>query len=232
MAPIDSVAHLPCGMAYPTYPPPFCTPEPRTNGTIRPREVKLPADAATASMTLSKRWAADSRGILKKPWTWIGILLGLVLMVSIVVLCYQCWKDSKERRRRREEEGIELPSTPRSNSFMNFRQRKERKAAERRIQKEQEWIARCSGGGHSSAGSNQDLLDEARWSSPRDGDYPLVRHVSNVDSSQPTAAHFCHNGDESGAWRHLVDHSPFEPASDESRSSVSRPSPAYGSQCR
>ena len=218
--------------------------EPKASSTIRQREADLSDDATTISRPNLTSWPTETQGIMHEPRTWIGVSVGLIVLICFTVLGYQFWAGSKERRKRRDEEGIELSSIPRPNSFMKFKQRKERRAAEQRGRREQERIIRSSGGVHAPGvivterqlydleRSHEDLLDETRWLSLRDTDCPLVRLRSDLDSRRPTVIHFCHGSDDSGTGRHLVGHSPFEPASDESRSRVSRPPPSYGSQRR
>ena len=243
MAPVNStVAQPQCGVAFAgTYPPPFCMQEPRASGSIRSRAVDLSGDIVTVSHPNSISWPTETQKIINEPRTWIGIVLGLLLLACIIALGCQCWISSKERLTRRDEEGIELRSVPRTNSYMKFKQRKERRAAKRRLRREGR-PTQSSGGVYTRdvivtereldgwERSHENLLDETRWFSLRDTDYPLVQHRSDIDSRQPTVTHSPHSGDDSETWRHLVDDSPSEPAIDESRTPISLPLPAYRSQ--
>ncbi len=158
MAPIDlgiiikngkDVSQVPCGVAFAgSYPPLFCLQGPKPSDTIRARELGLSNDAATGTSPNATVWPAGIQEAIHEPRTWIAGVVILFVLISAVSLCYQCCKGVVKRRGRRNEEiaarrlteegGIDLPSTPRSNAFMKFKQRKERRAAEQRAQRQQE----------------------------------------------------------------------------------------------
>ncbi len=250
-----NVPQLPCEVAFAGfYPPLFCLQEPEPSDTIHTRGLNPSNDAATSTSPNSKAWPTKIQEVIHDQRTWIAFVLGLLALISIASLCYQCCKGSIKKRRRRaggntagrhtREKRTDLPSPPRSDPFMQFTQRKEVGAAEQRAQKLQEQVTRASGGIQTSSvviqqtelhdleSIHDDLSDEARRLSLQDGDFQLRRQNSNVDLRQPTVTHTCPNSDKSRTRWYLVEQPAFPPASDSLQSRVSMPPPSYGSQHR
>ena len=233
----NDMLQLPCEVAFTgTYPPLSWMQDPKASGTIRQREVDLSNNAATVVNPNPTSWSTQAREIIDEPRTWVAVVVGLLLLTSVLALCYQWYKGSKERRRRRDEgKRIGLPSMYRSNSFVMFKQRKERKAAWRHARRDHERVSQTIGGVqtlgvvfgerelHDPESSHENLVDSVESLLLQDSDYPQVQYRSDLGFRQPTVTHSCHAGGGGGTWQRLVGNSPFAPASVESGSRVSMP---------
>ena len=153
----SNVSQLPCAVAFAgTYPPPFCMRESKISKKFHPREVNLSDDGPAGTNPVSTNWRTDSGERTNGFIVWIAVAAGLLILASIIALCYRCCKGLKRRCRRRDveiaaqrpigEEEMELSSTPRSHSVRKYKQRKERKAAQGRVRREQDQTSRASSG--------------------------------------------------------------------------------------
>lgn len=151
------VSQLPCGIAFAGfYPPLLCMQEPQPHDTIRTRELDSSDNVTTITSSNLTAWLTKIQEAVHDRRTWIAFVLGLLALLSIMSLCYQCCKGLMKKRRRRAgaiaarrrngEEQIDLSPTPRSDFFMQFTQRKEVGAAEQRAQRQREQVTRASDG--------------------------------------------------------------------------------------
>ena len=145
---VNGGAQLRCGVPFAgTYPPPFCFQEPTLAASMRARG-------------LASNWPAPTlKETMVSPWTWVAILIGLMVLMSTAAVCYQCRLSIAERRRARDEEnmereqaqsetgsltsetgeeGTELRSMLAPHPLRRYRERRERRAASRQAHRDRE----------------------------------------------------------------------------------------------